>query len=147
MTSILLPEINTILGLSPRWQGSESKVIQGLWRPSSELVLSFLPHSKSKEVAEPVQIQGQKKKKKRFLLFKEKDAKPYLILYMDAGREGIGTLSANNLSQHGQSHRCETIFLKSHMLDSLCNILPSVEQISNEVNASRVSERREGMNE
>ena len=44
-----------------------------------------------------------KKKKKRFLLFKEKDAKPYLTLYMDAGRERIGTLSTNNLSQHGQS--------------------------------------------
>ena len=40
------------------------------------------------------------KKKKRFLLFKEKDAKPYLTLYMDAGRERIGTLSTNNLSQH-----------------------------------------------
>lgn len=107
----------------------ESRIVQELWRPSSELALSFLPHSKSKEVAEPVQIQGQKKKKK-IPLFKEKNAKPYLTLHMDAGRERIGTLFANNLSQHGQSHRCETIFLKSHM-DSLCNILPLVEQISN----------------
>ena len=144
MASILLPEINTILGLSPRWQSSASRVIQGLWRPSSELALSFLPHSKSKEVAEPVQIQG---KKKKIPLFKEKDAKPYLTLYMDAGRERIGTLFSNSLSQHGQSHRCETIFLKSHT-DSLCNILPLVEQISNQVNASRVRERRrEGMSE
>lgn len=88
-----------------------------------------------------------KGKKKKIPLFKEKDAKPYLTLYMDAGRERIGTLFSNSLSQHGQSHRCETIFLKSHT-DSLCNILPLVEQISNQVNASRVRERRrEGMSE